>query len=68
MLKQYIINGNGWQFEEGTQPEGAVEVTTDQEKAADPVEEVAPVQKQIEEPENKAVPTPKNKAAKGSKK
>ena len=26
MLKQYIINGKQWQFEEGEQPEGAVEL------------------------------------------
>ena len=26
MLKQYIIKGKQWQFEEGEQPEGAVEV------------------------------------------
>jgi hypothetical protein len=31
MLKNYLINGKQWQFEEGTQPEGAVEV-----KAVDP--------------------------------
>lgn len=26
MLKNYLINGKQWQFEEGTQPEGAVEI------------------------------------------
>lgn len=26
MLKEYIINGKTWQYEEGEQPEGAVEV------------------------------------------
>ena len=26
MLKQYIINGKQWQYEEGEQPEGAVEL------------------------------------------
>ena len=33
MLKRYIWRGVEWQFEEGTQPEGAVEV---KEKAAEP--------------------------------
>lgn len=32
MLKDYIVNGRQYQFEEGTQPEGAVEV----KKAVDP--------------------------------
>ena len=27
MLKQYVWRGATWQFEEGAQPEGAVEVT-----------------------------------------
>ena len=26
MLKYYIVNGKEWQFEEGEQPQGAVEV------------------------------------------
>lgn len=26
MLKEYMINGKTWQFEEGEQPEGAVEL------------------------------------------
>mgnify|MGYP006874837124 CR=1 FL=1 len=26
MLKEYIVNGRQYQYEEGTQPEGAVEV------------------------------------------
>ena len=25
MLKKYIVNGKVWQYEEGTQPEGAIE-------------------------------------------
>ena len=33
MLKRYMINGKEWQFEEGTQPAGAVEV---KKKAAEP--------------------------------
>ncbi|MBR2189312.1 MAG: hypothetical protein IJ860_07905 [Eubacterium sp.] len=34
MLKQYIFNGKQFQFEEGKQPEGAVEV----KKAVEPSE------------------------------
>ena len=26
MLKQYIINGKQWQYEEGEQPDGAIEL------------------------------------------
>lgn len=26
MLKRYLVNGKEWQFEEGKQPDGAVEV------------------------------------------
>lgn len=67
MLKNYTINGKGWQFEEGEQPEDAIEVNNDH-KEPEPVDEVvAPVQKQAE-PKNKAVSAPKNKAVKGSKK
>ena len=35
MLKRYIINGKEFQYEEGEQPEGAVEVR--QVKAAEPL-------------------------------
>lgn len=59
MLKQYFYKETTWQFEEGNQPEGAVEVAP---------KKVAPVQKAVEEPKNKAVSAPKNKAVKGSKK
>ena len=34
MLKDYIVNGRQYQFEEGTQPEGAVEVVA--KKAVEP--------------------------------
>ena len=34
MLKRYIVNGLEFQYEEGTQPAGAVEV---KEKAAEPM-------------------------------
>lgn len=34
MLKQYIINGKQYQYEEGEQPEGAVELMP--EKAVEP--------------------------------
>jgi hypothetical protein len=41
MLKDYIVNGKQFQFEEGTQPEGAVEV-----KAVEPsTKAVKPVNK-----------------------
>ena len=36
MLKEYIVNGRQYQYEEGTQPEGAVEV-----KAVNPPENKA---------------------------
>ncbi|MCR4851029.1 MAG: hypothetical protein K5870_07185 [Lachnospiraceae bacterium] len=61
MLKKYIINGKEWQFEEGKQPEGAVEATNTRKP-------VAPVQKAVEEVENKAITAPKNKAVKGNRK
>ena len=50
MLKIYKYNGCTWQYEEGTQPEGAVEV-----KAEPPVKAEAPA---------KAAPAPANKAIK----
>lgn len=52
MLKQYIINGKQWQYEEGEQPAGAVEL----HKAVKPSEKAV-------EPANKAV-KPANKARK----
>ena len=52
MLKQYIVNGFQYQYEEGEQPEGAVEL----KKAVDPSEKA-------EKPANKAV-KPANKARK----
>ena len=36
MLKEYIVNGRQYQYEEGTQPEGAVEV-----KKAEPSDKAA---------------------------
>ena len=38
MVKEYFINGKGWQFEEGEQPEGAIEVkqTKPENKQAEP--------------------------------
>jgi len=36
MLKEYIINGKTFQYEEGKQPEGAVEYKPKKEKAAEP--------------------------------
>ena len=52
MLKRYIVNGMEFQYEEGEQPAGAVEVKPEM-KAAEPLK-------------NKAVkPTNKTKAVKG---
>jgi hypothetical protein len=52
MLKRYIVNGMEFQYEEGEQPAGAVEVKPEKKKAA--------------EPQNKAVkPANKAKAVKG---
>lgn len=51
MLKQYIINGKQYQYEEGEQPAGAVEL-----KAVKPSDKA-------EKPANKAV-KPANKARK----
>ena len=36
MLKRYIVNGLEYQYEEGTQPKGAVEVKPEK-KAAEPL-------------------------------
>jgi hypothetical protein len=49
MLKKYIYKGKEWQYEEGEQPKGAVELR--------------PKQKAAEPPKNKAVkPTNKSRA------
>lgn len=67
MLKKYRINGKEWQFEEGTQPAGAVEIVNKAPvKAAEPVKTPEPVKKAAEKPANKAK-MPVNKA-KGTKK
>ena len=47
MLKTYIINGKEWQYEEGEQPEGAVEKK--------------PEDKSNKTPANKSRKVPKNK-------
>ena len=53
MLKHYMWNGAEWQYEEGEQPKGAVEL-----KAVEPSEKAA-------KPANKAVkPANKRKAVK----
>ncbi len=39
MLKQYIINGKQYQYEEGEQPDGAVELV--EEKAVEPPKKAA---------------------------
>ena len=61
MLKTYLINGKQWQYEEGEQPAGAVEVFKVGPVKAEPKPE--PVQKAVEKPANKAR-TPVNKSAK----
>lgn len=55
MLKQYIVNGHQYQYEEGEQPAGAVELVA-KRKAVKPSEKA-------EKPANKAV-KPANKARK----
>lgn len=61
MLKQYIINGKQYQYREGEQPEGAVEL----KKA------VKPPKKEVEpkavEPKNKTV-RPANKSRRAVRK
>jgi hypothetical protein len=54
MLKDYLYNGKQFQFEEGEQPAGAVEVTA-----------VKPPEAKKAEPENKAV-KPANKGRKAA--
>lgn len=54
MIKNYLVNGKEWQFEEGQQPSGAVELGA---KAPE-----KPAEKAAEKPANKAKPAPKNKA------
>ena len=56
MLKQYFYNGKRYQFEEGKQPTGAVEVIMTQ-----------PVEQKAVEPEDKAV-KPANKTRKAATK
>lgn len=60
MLKIYKYNGLTFQFEEGTQPEGAVEVKTET-----PAKKM--VEKKAAEPKSKAV-KPANKARKAATK
>ena len=59
MLKQYIVNGKQFQYEEGEQPEGAVELGK-QKKAVEPP-------KKSVKPANKAV-KPANKTRKAVRK
>jgi hypothetical protein len=59
MLKQYIFNGHQYQYEEGEQPEGAVELKA-KAKAVEPPAKA-------KEPANKAV-KPANKTRKAVKK
>ena len=55
MLKDYIYNGLQFQFEEGFQPDGAVEVGQKNTKAVEP-------------PKTKEAPKPANKARKAANK
>lgn len=41
MLKNYIINGKQYQYEEGEQPAGAVEVKAEPPRAAEPAKKAA---------------------------
>lgn len=50
MLKIYIINGKEWQYEEGDQPKGAVEVKAE-----------TPPKNKAKKPANKARQVVKNK-------
>ena len=50
MLKQYIVNGKQYQYEEGEQPEGAVEL---KKKAVQPSEKVAKPVNKAAKPANK---------------
>lgn len=56
MLKNYIVNGLQFQFKEGDQPAGAVEV----KKLKQP--------EKAEEPETKEAPKPANKSRKAETK
>lgn len=83
MLKRYLINGKEWQYEEGEQPTGAVELEPEtdctkedaaiaepeQEEDTEPEEEedTEPEQKQAVPARNKAVTNLRNKT-KGNKK
>ena len=49
MLKIYIINGKEWQYEEGEQPKGAVEVKPAETKE----KKKTPANKSRKEPKNK---------------
>lgn len=62
MLKQYIINGKQWQFEEGEQPEGAVEL-----KVVKPPKKAVEPEVKAAKPANKAA-RPANKSRKAVKK
>jgi hypothetical protein len=55
MLKYYMVNGHEYQYEEGEQPAGAVELMKEKPK------------QKAEEPENKAA-KPANKARKAGSK
>lgn len=54
MLKLYVWRGLTWQFEEGSQPAGAMEVAKEMDCSI-------PVKK-ADKPANKAKTVPKNKA------
>ena len=62
MLKQYIINGKQYQYAEGEQPEGAVEL-----KAVKPPAKAVKPENKAAKPANKAA-RPANKSRKAVRK
>jgi len=65
MLKDYIVNGKQYQFEEGKQPTGAVLLKSENpsDKAEEPAEKAEEPSDKAEEPAEKDI-KPTNKAGK----
>lgn len=63
MMKNYILNGRQFQFQDGDVPAGAIPATVAPVKA-----EAKSVVEKAVEPKNKAVTAPKNKSKKPVKK
>ena len=74
MLKYYIIRGKQYQYEEGSQPAGAVEFKkvkpSKKAVAQEPAETPEPAEtlEKAEMPANKAAPKPANKRRKAGSK